>query len=166
MKVKDVAVKETYCASPTMSLTEISAMMKRHGVGAMPVCDEDRLVGMITDRDIVISPVAAGMDASACRAREFMTSNPVSISPDTGIEEAARIMSNLQGTGAQATGVGGGLPGGHAFTGRPWHDTSGKRQSGCRDSAQDFHANPARGTLSIWPEEYEVAVEEVASVSQ
>jgi len=97
MKVKDVAIKETYCASPTMSLTEISAMMKRHGVGAMPVCNEGRLVGMITDRDIVISCVAAGRDASACQAKEFMTSNPVSISPDTGIiEEAARIMSKEQ----------------------------------------------------------------------
>jgi CBS domain-containing protein len=89
-------MKEPYCASPTMSLTEIASMMKRHGVGAMPVCNEGRLVGMITDRDIVISCVAAGMDASACQAKEFMTSNPVSISPDMDVEEAARIMSKEQ----------------------------------------------------------------------
>ncbi len=96
MKVKDLAMKETYCASPTMSLTEIASMMKRHGIGAMPVCDGDKLVGMITDRDIVVSCVAASMDASTCQAKEFMTSNPVTIAPDTDIEETARIMSKEQ----------------------------------------------------------------------
>ena len=42
MKVKDIAMKETHVVSPTMSLTEIASMMKRHGVGAMPVCDGDK----------------------------------------------------------------------------------------------------------------------------
>ncbi len=96
MKVKEIAMKETYCASPTMNLTEIASMMKRHGVGAMPVCDAFKVVGMITDRDIVISCVAANMNASACQVKEFMTSNPVTISPDTDVEEAARIMSREQ----------------------------------------------------------------------
>ncbi|MFP3976087.1 MAG: CBS domain-containing protein [Dehalococcoidia bacterium] len=96
MKVKDIAMKETYCTSPTTSLSEISAMMKRHGIGVMPVCNDDNLVGMITDRDIAISCVAAGMDSSACQAKEFMTSNPVAISSDTDVEEAARIMSREQ----------------------------------------------------------------------
>lgn len=96
MKVKDIATKETYCASPTMNLTEIATMMKRHGIGAVPVCEGDRLVGMITDRDIVISCVAASMDASACPAREFMTSKPVTIAPDVDVNEAARIMSKEQ----------------------------------------------------------------------
>lgn len=96
MKVKDIAMKETYCASAAMSLTEIAAMMKRHGVGAMPVCADDKLVGMITDRDIVISCVAAGMDVSTCQAKEFMTSNPLTIAPDMDVEEAARTMSREQ----------------------------------------------------------------------
>ena len=96
MNVRDIAMKETYCASPNMSLTEIASMMKRHGVGAMPVCRDDKLVGMITDRDIVISCVAAGMDASACQAKEFMTANPIQISPDVDVEEAPHIMSREQ----------------------------------------------------------------------
>jgi CBS domain-containing protein len=96
VKIKDIAIKETYSASPTMSVTEIAGMMKRHGVGAMPVCSDDNLVGMITDRDIVVSCVAAGMDASACQAKAFMTSKPVAIAPDMDVEEAARMMSREQ----------------------------------------------------------------------
>jgi CBS domain-containing protein len=96
MKVRDIAMKDTYCASPTMSLNEIASMMKRHGVGAMPVCDGDKLVGMITDRDIVISCVAAGMDAAACQAKEFMTSNPITVTPESNLEEAARVMAREQ----------------------------------------------------------------------
>jgi CBS domain-containing protein len=96
MKVRDIAMKETYCASPTMSLSEIASMMKRHGIGAMPVCDGDKLVGMITDRDVVVSCVAAGMDAAYCKAREFMTSNPIAVTPETELEEAARMMAREQ----------------------------------------------------------------------
>ncbi len=96
MKVRDIAMKDTYCASPAMSLNEIASMMKRHGVGAMPVCDGDKLVGMITDRDIVISCVAAGMDAVACQAKEFMTSNPITVTPESDLEEAARVMAREQ----------------------------------------------------------------------
>ncbi len=79
-----------------MSLNEIASMMKRHGVGAMLVCDGDKLVGMITDRDIVISCVAAGMDAVACQAKEFMTSNPITVTPERDLEEAARVMAREQ----------------------------------------------------------------------
>ena len=96
MKVRDIAMKDTYFASPTMNLNEIASMMKRHGVGAMPVCDGDKLVGMITDRDIVISCVAAGMDAVACQAKEFMTSNPITVTPESDLEEATRVMAREQ----------------------------------------------------------------------
>ncbi len=96
MKVRDIGIKEIYCVTPTMNLNEIATMMKRHGVGAMPVCDGDKLVGMITDRDIVVSCVAAGMNAAACQAKEFMTSNPVTVTPDSDLEEATRVMAREQ----------------------------------------------------------------------
>lgn len=96
MKVRDIGMKEIYWATPTMSLNEIASMMKRHGVGAMPVCDGDKLVGMITDRDIVVSCVSAGMDAGVCQAKEFMTSSPITVTPETDLEEAARVMAKEQ----------------------------------------------------------------------
>jgi len=53
-------------------------------------------VGMITDRDIVVSCVAAGMDATSCKAREFMTSNPIAVTPETDPVEAAKMMAREQ----------------------------------------------------------------------
>ncbi|MBI2851584.1 MAG: CBS domain-containing protein [Chloroflexi bacterium] len=97
MKVGDIAQKDVYCASPSMNLGQIAAMMKRHGVGALPVCNDDgKLIGMITDRDIVVSCVAADLNPCECKTRDFMTSNPVAISTDTDMEEAARIMGKEQ----------------------------------------------------------------------
>ena len=51
---------------------------------------------MLTDRDLVITCIAAGMDARECKAREFMTGSPIAVTPDTDIEEAARIMGQEQ----------------------------------------------------------------------
>jgi CBS domain-containing protein len=96
MKVGDLVSRDVYCAKPGDSLSNIASVMKRHNVGAVPVCDGDLLVGIITDRDIVISCVAAGMNPKDCEVREFMTSSPVSITPDTEIEEAAEIMAQEQ----------------------------------------------------------------------
>ncbi len=96
MKVRELGIKEVHYATPAMGLNEVASMMKRHGVGVLPVCDDSKLVGVITDRDIVISCVAASMDVKACQVREFMTSNPITVTPDMDIEEAARIMGKEQ----------------------------------------------------------------------
>ncbi len=96
MKIRDIAIKDVHCATPGTTLDEVATMMKRHNVGVIPVCDDSRLLGIITDRDIVVSCVAANMDPHACRAREFMTSHPVIISPDADVQEAAHIMGREQ----------------------------------------------------------------------
>ncbi len=96
MKIRDIALKEVKCASPENSLHEVASMMRDYGVGVMPVCEGKKLVGMITDRDMVITCLAKGNDAKKCKAKDFMTKNPRSISPDTDLEEAARIMADEQ----------------------------------------------------------------------
>ncbi|MBI2829883.1 MAG: CBS domain-containing protein [Chloroflexi bacterium] len=96
MKVGDIGLKEVHCANPSATLDEVAGMMKRHGVGVIPVCNDGKIIGMITDRDIAIGCVAAGIDPHTCQAREFMTSHPVTVSPDVPIEEAARIMGKEQ----------------------------------------------------------------------
>lgn len=96
MRISDIAIKEVYCAAPTTSLVEIASMMKRHNVGVIPVCEGNKLIDVVTDRDIVISCIAAGMDAARCNAKEFMMSNPIFVTPDTNIEEAAKIMGKEQ----------------------------------------------------------------------
>jgi CBS domain-containing protein len=96
MKVRDIGLKDVFCAAPEMSLTHIASMMKRHNVGVIPVCEGTKLLGVITDRDMVVSCVAAGMDTTKCIAREFMTSNPIFVNPDTDLETAARVMGKEQ----------------------------------------------------------------------
>jgi CBS domain-containing protein len=96
MKVKDISIKEVYYTTPDTNINEAASMMKRHGVGILPVCEGGRLLGMLTDRDIVIGCVAAGMDTKDCQVREFMTSDVVKLNPDMNIEEAAEIMGKEQ----------------------------------------------------------------------
>lgn len=96
MKVKEIGMKEVHCANPSMSFSEIASMMKRHNVGAIPVCEGKKLLGMLTDRDLVISCMAADMNPKECKAREFLTSNPITVTPETDLEAAARIMGQEQ----------------------------------------------------------------------
>lgn len=96
MKVKDTSLKEVHRIAPGASINEAAAMMKRHGVGVLPVCEGGKLLGMLSDRDIVIGCVAAGMDAKTCQVREFMTSDPVTVDANADVEEAARIMGRAQ----------------------------------------------------------------------
>lgn len=96
MKVKDIGIKEVHYATPSMSLSEIASMMKRHNIGVLPVCEGKKLVGVLTDRDLVVSCMAADRNPKECKAREFMTSNPITVTPDTDLEEAARIMGREQ----------------------------------------------------------------------
>lgn len=96
MKVKDIGIKEVHCANPSTTLSEIASMMKRHNVGVIPICQGKKLMGVLTDRDLVISCMAADMNPRECKARELMTSNPITVTPDTDLEEAARIMGREQ----------------------------------------------------------------------
>lgn len=96
MKVKDIGIKEVHCANPSTTLSEIASMMKRHNVGVIPICQGKKLLGVLTDRDLVVSCMAADMNPKECKARELMTSNPITVTPDTDLEEAARIMGREQ----------------------------------------------------------------------
>jgi CBS domain-containing protein len=96
MKVREMGLKEVTCVQPSTNLAEVASMMKRHNIGAIPVCDGDKLIGMLTDRDLVISCMAADVEAEECPAREFMTAYPVTATPDTDIEQVARLMGKEQ----------------------------------------------------------------------
>lgn len=96
MKVKDIIIKEVHWASPDSTINEAAAMMKRHGVGILPVCQNAKLVGMLTDRDIVVGCVVAGVDPKACHAREFMTSEPITVTPEENMQKVAEIMGKEQ----------------------------------------------------------------------
>jgi CBS domain-containing protein len=76
------------------TVAEAAKRLAELGVGAMPICDGDRLQGMITDRDIVTKVVARGRDPNSVRASDLETGKPVTIGADDSIEEALKTMAS------------------------------------------------------------------------
>lgn len=96
MKVKDVMTAKAECISPDASLQEAARMMRKLDIGPLPVCDDDRLAGFITDRDIVIRGVSEGCDNRNTKVRDVMTKGIVYCFEDDDLEEAAHKMQIRQ----------------------------------------------------------------------
>ena len=92
MKVKDAMHKGVEWVEPTMSLVEIATKMLNSDIGAIPIGENDRLIGMVTDRDIVIRGVAKGAAISGLTARDVMTKGIVYCRDDEELDDALRIM--------------------------------------------------------------------------
>jgi CBS domain-containing protein len=71
MKIKDVMTRDVESVDPMASLEEAAQLMSDADVGSVPVVDEGRVVGVLTDRDIVVRAAAAGLDLSEARAGDF-----------------------------------------------------------------------------------------------
>lgn len=93
MRVKDYMTENVHLAAPAMTLLEAAEKMRDQNLGALPVGDGDRLVGMITDRDIVIRCVAEGSDPRGTLVREAMSKKILYCYEDCSLEEAARNFS-------------------------------------------------------------------------
>jgi CBS domain-containing protein len=82
------------CAQIDETVTEAARKMRELGVGALPICGEDnRLKGVITDRDIVLNCVAEGMDTTQARVEEYAGDEVVTIGADDSVEEALATMA-------------------------------------------------------------------------
>jgi len=96
MKVKDVMTTSVECVRPETTLQEAAAKMKSLNVGSLPVCEGDRPIGIVTDRDIVIRAIAAGRDPRTGRVPEAMTADVVSVLETVDVKDAARLMKDRQ----------------------------------------------------------------------
>jgi CBS domain-containing protein len=93
-KARDVMTKGVECAGVNDTVTDAAQKMRDLGVGALPICGEDnRLKGMITDRDIVLQCVAEGMDTTSVKVEEYAGDEVVTIGADDSIEEALATMT-------------------------------------------------------------------------
>ena len=91
---REVMTTGARCASVDDTVMQAARMMRDLGVGALPICGEDdRLKGMITDRDIVLNCVAEGMDTSEVRVADYAGGEVVTIGADDDIEEALATMA-------------------------------------------------------------------------
>ena len=96
MKVKDAMHKGAEWVPPSTTVIELARMMAKHDIGAIPIGDNDKLIGMVTDRDIVCRGLANGKDVSKLTAREVMSPSIVWCRDDEDLEDATRIMESKQ----------------------------------------------------------------------
>ena len=92
MKIKDVMTRGVEVVRPDASLKDAALKMKTLDVGPLPVVDGDRLVGFVTDRDIVIRGTAEGRDPATTRVREVMTDEVHLCYEDDDVTKAVRLM--------------------------------------------------------------------------
>lgn len=96
MKVKDIMTKSVAYINPESTVTEAAQLMQKHNVGSIPVCDQSGLIGMVTDRDIVVRNVAHGKDPQSTPVKNVMTSQVTSATPDMDLSQVSDIMSKNQ----------------------------------------------------------------------
>jgi CBS domain-containing protein len=91
---RDIMTGGAQCASSDDSLVDAARKLRDLDVGALPICgDDNRLRGMITDRDIVVKCIAEGGDPSSVKVSELAEGKPVTIGADDSVEDALRTMS-------------------------------------------------------------------------
>ena len=97
MKIKDVMHKGVDWVSPDTPVTELAKLMRDHDVGAIPIGENDRLVGMVTDRDVVCKGLAQdNFDARVATARDVMTAQIHCCREDEDLAKAIRHMEELK----------------------------------------------------------------------
>jgi len=96
MQVCEVMTKGVECVRPSHSLQQAAQKMKTLDVGPLPVGDNDRLVGLITDRDIAVRAVAEACDARTTTVKEVMTPEVLWCFEDQDVQEAAQLMCEHQ----------------------------------------------------------------------
>ena len=96
MQLKDVMTRQVEVISPDASLEEAARKMDQLNVGPLPVCENERLVGLVTDRDITVRATAAGKDPRTTPVREAMSQDVLYCFEDQDVREAAQIMENQQ----------------------------------------------------------------------
>jgi CBS domain-containing protein len=94
MNIREVMTPNPRCVSPDDSIQSAAQIMRDEDTGAVPICDNGRAVGIVTDRDIVIRAIADGQPNRP--VRDIATRDVISVSPDTSTREAAELMSEHQ----------------------------------------------------------------------
>ena len=96
MKVKELMTREPTTVGPDATLGEVATLMRQEDCGSIPVVRDRRLVGIVTDRDIVVRGIAAGKDARSTPVSDVMSADPVCVGPDADVTEAEKIMGDRQ----------------------------------------------------------------------
>ncbi|WP_024834289.1 CBS domain-containing protein [Ruminiclostridium josui] len=96
MKVKDIMTTNVTYVEPNASIVDTAKLMQQHNVGSIPVCDKGSVVGIVTDRDIVVRNIAVGKNPQQTPVREIMTTGITSVSPDMEMSQVTKMMADSQ----------------------------------------------------------------------
>jgi CBS domain-containing protein len=95
-KVRDVMTERPRAVNPQTPLSEVAEVMETEDVGAVPVVEGDRLVGIVTDRDIVVRAIAKGKDPRGMATSEVSSGDLVTVNPDDDLSDALKLMAQYQ----------------------------------------------------------------------
>lgn len=96
MKVKDIMTTDVTYVNPTTNIVETAQLMQKHNVGSIPVCDNTGVVGIVTDRDIVVRNIAVGKNPQQTPVSDIMTCGVTTVAPEMDINEVTKMMSSTQ----------------------------------------------------------------------
>ncbi len=96
MHLSEIMTPNVKVVHPDASLQEAAVQMRQQDVGMLPVCDGERLLGTVTDRDIVVRAVAEGADLYRMRVAQVMTPEVLYCFEDQEVEDAATVMNDHQ----------------------------------------------------------------------
>jgi len=96
MKINEIMTTDVEVVPPDSSIRDAAQKMAKLDVGALPVCDGERLIGMLTDRDIAVRAVAEGRDPDSTTVRDCMSPKIIYCFEDQSLEEARQVMEEKQ----------------------------------------------------------------------
>lgn len=96
MKLNEIMTKDVEIISPGDTLQTAAQKMRDRDIGFLPVCDGDRLIGVLSDRDVIVRALAEGMDSNAIVGRDLITSPAIYCFDDQTLDEAAKLMHDNQ----------------------------------------------------------------------
>jgi CBS domain-containing protein len=96
MKLSEIMTRDVVVMQPDDSLQSAAKKMRDLNIGFLPVCDGEILLGVISDRDIIIRALADGMDVNIMLGRDLMTTPAIYCFEDQDVSEAAKIMGENQ----------------------------------------------------------------------
>jgi CBS domain-containing protein len=96
MKLKDIMTKEVEVVHPNQTLKDAAQKMRIRDIGFLPVSDGDRVLGVVTDRDIILRSTAEGTDPNTTIGQDFITTPVVYCFEDDDVEDAAKTMEEHQ----------------------------------------------------------------------
>lgn len=96
MNLSDIMATEVVTCGPNETVYQVAQKMQQNNIGSCPVVENDKLIGIVTDRDITTRAVAKGMDVKSQKVNDIMTRDPFTAEPSWSLEEACELMSERQ----------------------------------------------------------------------